>query len=653
MSRKIVYVWVGLLLFLFTPQVHGQNSQPAEFQNLNSLSKLEQVKALSKLCWQNREKQTDKAIAYGMQGIKIARAEGFNKELATLYNYVGVVYQHYKYDIQTAISYYNIGLPLSLQVNDSVEIAYVYNNLGDAFYAIGNVPLAFEYAQKSMKIFEKLNNTRGIAYSYINMGSLNRINEQYDLALDYFKKAIALRKTFNDSIGIASANLEVAQTLFLMGKTDEAMHYFRVSLADHTKIDNKNYMAYSMQGMGDVFLKRNELDSARIYFTNALELSRERHNPKGEIDSQLGIAKTLAARGKGKEGEQVLNRSMAIAQTSKLTPNMLKVYKAKGEFYHQLKEFRKASENYQQYISTYDSLFNVLQFQTLSEVKDRFQMVEQMNTINENLKDKQQKQIYALIIIVLLLGFAVILILRNRKITRLGLELRQSNEAKDKIFSIISHDLVSPFNLLIGVSELLMSDLKEKNLGNAEENGRLIQKTSEESYQLISNLLTWSRSQRKSIKLHREEFDLTGLAQMVQKIVSHQAAMKNIGFSIKAAQNIIVRADKNLLQIVLVNLVNNALKFTDTGGVVELSIEKENQGVKVRVKDNGVGMSPERLASLFKEKPLNSSPGTHSEKGTGLGLLLCKEFVEMHGGEIHANSQVSQGSEFWFNIPVS
>ena len=653
MSRKLLFFTISILLFLFTSQLHGQESQPTELKNFNSLSKLEQVKTLSKLCWKNREKHTDQAIEYGLQGIKIAKAEGYDKELATLYNYVGVLYQHYKYEIPKGISYYDLGLPLSLQTNDSIEIAYVYNNLGDAFYTIGNVPLAFEYAKKSMAIFERLQNARGIAYSYINMGELNRINAEYDTALDYFRKAIALRKTFNDSIGIASANLEIARTLFLTGKTDSAMYYFRQSLKKHEQINNKNYMAYSMQGIGDVYLRKDEYDSARVYFKDALILCQERHNPTGEIDSQLGMAKVLANTGKEKEGESILDEALVNAKKSKITPNILKVYKAKGELYHQLREFRKSSENYRNYVATYDSLFSALQFQTLSEIKDRFQITEQLHTVNEDLKAKQKDQIYAILIIVLLIVLSVVLILRHRTVSRLSTELLQSNRSKDKILSIIAHDLVSPFNVLLGTSEMLMEDLEENDLDRAKSNGLLIKRSSEEAYRFTSNLLNWARSQQKNIQLQKEAFDMSSLLLDSKSMFDNQASLKNIRFSVNANPGVMVEADKNLLQIVLVNLLNNALKFTHRNGTVDLSIEKEHDQVKVSVKDNGIGISPERMGQLFNSQTIDSLPGTGNEKGTGLGLLLCKEFVEMHGGEIHVDSREGEGSEFWFTLPVS
>ncbi|RKD87689.1 tetratricopeptide repeat-containing sensor histidine kinase [Mangrovibacterium diazotrophicum] len=652
MGRTIVCALTCLLFSVFFSPLYGQQSDSEESTPSDQLSRLQLVQKLSDQCWQNRESQTEKAIEYGLQAIGIAKAEGFQKELGTLYNYLGVIYQHYKYDVRTAMSYYDLGLPICLAEKDSVEIAYVYNNLGDAFYTIGNVPLAFEYAEKSMSIFERLGNARGIAYSYINLGALNRIDGKYNAALDYFRKAISLRETFDDSVGIASANLEVARTLYLMGKTDEAMQYFQQSLQKHTQIDNKNYMAYSMQGIGDVYLQKNELDSAMVYFEEAMKLTRDRRNFSGEIDSQLGLAKVMAAKGKLEEGEHLLDDAFINAQRSNIAPDILKVYKARGEYYHQSEDYKKAAENYQSYIQAYDSLFLALQFQTLSEMKDRFHIKEELNTVTQDLKSKRKVQIYAVLIIILLIIFSFILMLRNRIIARLSTELAHSNQAKDKIFSIVSHDLVSPFNVLIGTSELLMEDLDEGDLENAKNNGRLIHSTSEEAYRLISNLLTWARSQRRTINLVKEKFDMTNLALDVVSMFENHSELKEIEIQLSAPGGVLVTADKNLVQIVLVNLVNNALKFTHRGGKINLSVAEEKGKVKVSVRDNGTGMPPDRLAHLFDHRSVESTPGTGNEQGTGLGLLLCKEFVEMHGGEIYADSMEGEGSTFIFTVPA-
>ncbi|MBN2638468.1 MAG: tetratricopeptide repeat-containing sensor histidine kinase [Bacteroidales bacterium] len=651
MKGKRIKVVLYFLFFIVSFPLNAQGTD--QIKNIDSLPKHEQVRVLSDLCWKNREKNTKMALAYGLKGIKIAKAEGYEKDLAELYNFVGVIYQHYMFNVQEGMHYYDLGLPLSLELKDSVEIGYVYNNLGDAFYAIGNVPLAFEYGRKSLSIFQRLHNEQGIAYGYVNMGEANRINNQYKVALEYFEKAIELRKKIGDSIGVASATLEVARTLFLMGKTDSAQYYYERSLHKHEQIRNKNYMAYSMQGIGDVYLVNKEYDLAFKCYTMALELCKERHNPTGEIDSQLGIAKVLAYRGERKKGETVLDEAMEIAVGSKLIPNILKVYKAKGEFYHHLKEYKRSSENYQKYIHAYDSLFSVLQFQTLSQIKDRFKITEQLTTVSQDLKANKHTQIYGVLLIVLLILFSIILIYRNRTINRLSSELMATNKSKDKIFSIISHDLISPFNVLLGTSEMLVDDLNKNEVEDAKEKGLLIQRTSEESFRFISNLLDWARTQRKKINLHIEKFELAEVIEDVILTLRNQAAMKNIKVTADTVEYLIVMADKNLIQIVLINLLNNAIKFTPVGGKVVLTAKKENNQAKVSVKDNGVGISMPRIIDILNNSDIESTAGTKNEKGTGLGLIVCKEFIEMHGSEMHINSVEGEGTEFWFMLPLS
>ena len=651
MKRKLGRLALSILLISLTFSLYSQNNLVDGVKDIDSLSKPEQVKALSKLCWENREKDSDKAIAYGLKGIKIAEKEGYNEDLGELYNFIGVIYQHYKDNVHQAIEYYNKGLQISLQTNDSTEIAYVYNNLGDAFYAVGNVPLALEYAEKSMSIFLRLNDKTGTAYSYINMGALNRIDEKYETALDYFNKAIILRKTLNDSIGIASAHLEIARTLFLMGRTDEAMQYFQKSLNEHKALNNKNYMAYSLEGIGEVFLNKKEFDSAQIFFNKSLQLSKERLNASLEIDNLLGIALIYAHTGNSRQGESILDQAMGKARNSKISKNILNVFKTKGEFYQELKEYKKASENYQDYIEIYDSLFSALQFQTMTEIKDRFQITEQLSNIDKDLRVKKKEQIYGIIIILLLLILAILLIFRYRTVARLSAELHQSNQAKDKIFSIISHDLISPFNVLIGTSELLLENLEQKEYDEALKNSSLIQKTSEESFSLISNLLNWARSQQSNIRINKERFDITGLMQRIKLMFDNQAVLKNINFQMVTNHQIFVDADQDMIQIVLVNLVNNAIKFTNPNGYIHLSAEIGNSFVKVTVKDNGIGISKQRVSLLFDQKSIESTKGTANEKGTGLGLILCKEFIEMHDGILNVNSEEGKGSEFYFTIP--
>ena len=632
--------------------VMGQTIPEKISVKLDSLNPAERVKLLSDLCWKNREKDSDMALLYGMEGIKIAEAKGYNWELSRLYNFVGVIYEHYKYKTSEAIPYYDKALKIGLQINDSIEVAYVYNNLGDAFYLAGNIPLAREYAEKSLDMFLRLDNQLGIAYSYINMGLVNRISQQYDSALYYFNKAISVRKAIDDSIGIASATLEVAVTLNEMGKFNEAMNYFKESLDKHKKLNNKNYMAYSFHGIGDVYCEEGKYDSALVYYTNALELNLNRNNVSGVISNQLGIAKVYAYTKRDREGEVLLRNALANATESGITKNILEVYKTWATFYQVLKNYKKASENYQNYIAIYDSLYAGQQFQTLTELKKRFQMSEQLNKINNDLLEKEREQRYLFIIIFLLLVIALNFVLRYRTKVKLSKALQASNSSKDKVLSIISHDLVNPFNVLLGFSELQIEDFKDGNIDEAKHKGEIIYKTTSETFNLVTNLLNWARSQRGKITLMPVTFDIVTLMEEVCAITANMAKSKGIDLRQKTKERIEIVADKDLIRTVLLNLVSNALKYTHDGGIVELEAEQKDKNVVIWVKDNGIGISKEKISTLFGENEIASTLGTNNEKGTGLGLIVCKEFIEKHNGMLSVTSEEGKGSVFSFTLPL-
>ncbi len=638
------------VLILLSSALKGQTI--LDNASFRKLSDHEKVDTLSSLCWQLREKETDLAISYAEYAMDLARENDLKMELGRLYNYLGVIYQHYKHQVRKAIPLYNEGLLLSLKVKDSIEIAYVYNNLGDAFYNIGNVPLAQEYAEKSMEMFRHLNNNRGIAYSFINLGSVNRMKQEYREALDYFMDAIDIRKTFGDSVGIASASLEIAETFSLMGKTDTAMAWYRISLEKHRELENKNYIAYSLNGMGHLYLEQGLYDSAYRYFQRALDYSSQRTNMRGIISNREGLALVYLHTGKEKEGEKLLEKALQTAKRSQNSQNILSVYKTRAEFYLQMENFRKASLNYQNFIFIYDSLYNEMQFRTMEEIKTRFGMTEQINRINEDLETRQREEVYLFIFIVLLLLVTVTLVMRYRTRVRLSRKLEESNQAKDKIFSVISHDLLNPFNVLIGFSSILQKNLKEKKYSQAITYSQHIHKTATDTYNLLTNLLNWARAQREKITASPVPYNITDQLQEVKEMNAKQAELKDISITISVEEQIMVHADKDMTKTVLINLTSNAVKFSEKGGKVFLSAVVSNNMARILVEDQGTGIPSTDLEDIFSNLSNKSTDGTDGEKGTGLGLMVCKEFVELNNGKINVASKEGEGSVFSFTLPL-
>ncbi|MFW6326787.1 MAG: sensor histidine kinase [Bacteroidota bacterium] len=232
-------------------------------------------------------------------------------------------------------------------------------------------------------------------------------------------------------------------------------------------------------------------------------------------------------------------------------------------------------------------------------------------------------------------------------------ELKKSNAAKDKLFSIIAHDLNSPFNTLIGFSDLLVSNIWKKDIEKIEKYGKSIHDTASRTLVLLNNLLGWSLSQTGRVRYEPKEINLDELIDETIEYYKKISAHKSITISAEINHPMRVKADADMLSTVLRNLISNAVKYTHDGGNISVSTGQSNGQVVVSVKDNGVGIDPSVKNHLFDLAETSSTPGTNKEKGTGLGLILCKEFIDRHEGELWVESEPDKGSAFHFSLPVS
>jgi signal transduction histidine kinase len=232
------------------------------------------------------------------------------------------------------------------------------------------------------------------------------------------------------------------------------------------------------------------------------------------------------------------------------------------------------------------------------------------------------------------------------------IRLNELNASKDKFFSIISHDLKSPFNSILGFSELLVEKIQNKDLEAIEEYALIIQKASTRAMDLLLNLLVWSRSQTGKMEFKPENIEIGSLINAATDLLTDTAKQKSITISNEGQQNVIVFADKAMISTILRNLISNAIKFTFPGGKVVISAEQKKNEIEITVIDNGIGIKKEVIRKLFHIDESYSTTGTQNEMGTGLGLLLCKEFIEKHGGKIGVESEEGKGSTFCFTIPI-
>lgn len=230
-------------------------------------------------------------------------------------------------------------------------------------------------------------------------------------------------------------------------------------------------------------------------------------------------------------------------------------------------------------------------------------------------------------------------------------KLRRLNADKNLFISILSHDLKGPFQNLMGLSEILMQDLRTMDTDEVENIISLLESTSKKAYKLFEDLLKWAHSQQGRIPFKPVQSGLKDIFDDVAGLLKTAAERKNIIMKYEAPSGISIYADRDMVHTVLRNLLSNAIKFTGDGGEVRVRAERTDKGTAVSVIDNGVGIKPDDMEKLFDIASIYTTEGTAEEKGTGLGLLLCKEFIEKHGGTIEVESTAGEGSEFRFFLP--
>jgi signal transduction histidine kinase len=241
----------------------------------------------------------------------------------------------------------------------------------------------------------------------------------------------------------------------------------------------------------------------------------------------------------------------------------------------------------------------------------------------------------------------------SEKILRLNeKKLRELNLTKDKLFSIIAHDLRGPFNSIIGYSQFLKDNFRNYNAEETEKYLDIINSSAQNTFNLLVNLLSWAKNQTGQTIFKPESLELKKVAEEVAELLGSSAKTKNISISINLPSDLTIYADKNMLRTILQNLISNAIKFTNPAGRISINAAASTGNVEISVSDNGIGIRKKDIKNLFTLATANSTNGTSNETGSGLGLVLCREFVERHGGKIWVEGKPGKGTDFKFTMPL-
>lgn len=560
--------------------------------------------------------------------------------------------------------------------------------------------LAATYYNKSIELYKRLNRPDQVVDMYTLLGVNEGIQNHSAKALGWFLQAVRLAEDVKDEEAIADINYKIALVYGQVDDWEHAIEYAERSMeyaqrsndkkmavivynnlgvlygqkGDYAKSLDVLHKARSLvhdevsartlpdiyQNLGNAYRETQKYDLARIYLDSALAIRNESGYLKGISGVCAGIADLLIRQQKYDEALTYLNRSTEIAveaqDESALYENYVllhKIYTAQGKYkdaailFDKILALQEARENAEERVHVERTSIAM----QLHEIEDEVKTL-QLEKANQTL----QKNVFIAFSVITLafVIFAIIGIVKIRTANRLLLEqkaeLAATNDTKDKMFAVISHDLRSPLNSIIGSLELLehggLNEEEHKHLVNS------LHLSATATLETLDNLLQWGSGQFKRQETRQEAVDVNMLADQTRKLLTNVASHKSVKLVQKIDDLCIARFDKSQLAFILRNLLVNAIKFSHEGQHVELTGRKENGRIIIQVKDYGVGMSEEVRSKLFNPKDRVIERGTAGERGVGLGLVLIHEFLKKNNGEIRVTSAEGKGSCFEVNIPA-
>lgn len=643
----------------------------------NDSDPYQNIKNYSQLCWVQRSRKPADAIEYGNQALKLINENPqYDSLKAKVLNFMGVVNRN-KGDYSAALTYYFDALHKAEQHNNTIQIAYSNNNLGGLFTLKGDYDNAIRYLEKALFHFKLLNDVAGMGYVSINLGNLYRHNRDYDQAIQHFKEAIGYKNQLNDSIGIAIAlNLEAISYYENNEFNEAATIYSKLQVLYKHNKDYKG-LAVVKNYLGLIEISNKNYKNAIQFFKDAYHYNLESEYKQGQSTNLCNLGLAQFYNNERKKAFENANKGFEIAKQIGDSESLIRAYEVLAVLYSEIGDFKSAYNNQVLFAEALQSKhdhearerLNALRINNELEKSDQNQklldqqIIEKNDIILQNNKTLRFYQItFVLLIIVLLLFTLRIFTLYrknksklndNEELIQANVELQDANRLREKFLSIIGHDLKNPFNSVLGLTSLLVDEWdgipeNEKKYIINEIHG-----TGNTLYELMDNLLLWAKNQNNALQLYKETFDINEVIIDVYELFRNQASFKDIKLELNIGSKNMVYADSNMINTIIRNLVSNAIKFTRKGGKVQVDLLHRTNELEFNISDNGKGILPDDLKRILEEKSNHSTKGTANETGTGLGLLLVKDFVKQNNGIFWVDSKPGVGSRFCFTLPLA
>ncbi|CAN5450976.1 hypothetical protein BH10BAC5_BH10BAC5_15590 [soil metagenome] len=576
-------------------------------REIEKAPKSEKIELIRKYVLKYRHNMPERCLYIANQGLKLSQVSEDKEAESFLYNNIGVIYW-YLSDYGNALENHFKALKISEEIDDTIGKAKAQNNIANVFFSLTDFKKALKYYFDILKIYEKDKNGAVMVKNTLsNIGSSYSNMKKYDKALTYLRRALRYAKNTEDSV----------------------------------------FVSDTYNNIGIVYFERKNYKLALSYFNKALKIAEEINSTPSMINIFINIGNLHTETKNFIKSKEFLDKSIKLATAFKALDYLKETYRSYYTLYKAQKNHKMALKYFKLTSDIQDSVLKNTIKKKISGLEFRYQIEKNEKELNELRKQKLEQELKYKYIE----ENKKILEEKNEEVEKKNKLLEDTNTAKDKFFSIIAHDLKNPFSGIIGLSSFMYENFDSLADDEKMDFIKQIEESSKGSFQLLENLLLWSRAQTGGLKFDPEKINLKIVINECISLLSLYAKNKNISTTSDLDYDIFVFADLYMVKTILRNLINNAIKFTRNRGSIIVSAKMNGTKVETTVSDNGVGITPKDLANLFKLDVKFRNYGTNKETGSGLGLLLCKEFIEKNGGTIKVSSKENEGSHFKFTLP--
>ncbi|MAT56432.1 MAG: hypothetical protein CMF23_00510 [Ignavibacteriae bacterium] len=623
----------------------------------------------------NRLKNRDSSVHAFKRSAEVRRLINDSTGVGVAFHNAGFIFwQFTQYD--SAIYYFEKALEIRKNLPNKEHLASTINNIGTIYYQWSIYDRALEYYFKSLELNREIGEDRSIAINLVNIGLVYKETSKNDRAVKFYKEGLPYAFAAQDTETIGYVFNSLASS-FLEIDGDSSEFYFKKSLEAYQKINSVGGVIISLKGLAENAIRKKYYGEAKEYFYEILTLAKNDNNRLRIAESYKFLGEVNLAEGKLIKAKEYFIDCIEISSNLNLRGFLRDSYLGLSKAYEDLGQIDSALSSLKKY-EVYNSEINDEDTKRrIDDLRTKFEFEKFQRQIEAQKYENETKNLYLISVLALLLFVTIITVIlyrTNKKRKKVNVILKQKNEliegqsnqlettnkelvelnnAKDKLFSIIAHDLKNPFSTLLNYSYFLKEEYAELSEKERLEFVSYMYQTTTKTYELLENLLNLSASRTGKIAFTPDNIEINLLIEKVAALYNSQLKEKNIELKNNFNNSIKSFADPYMVEIVLRNLLNNAIKYTPVNGLIEISSEINNGRVCISVIDNGIGMDDETVNNIFNISVIKSQTGTKGERGTGLGLGLCKEFVEQNNGKIFVESVLNKGSIFKVCLPTA